>query len=96
MVPLPGGAFSGQPMQIDSECCGLIRLQALGQQTGDDARQHIPRTAGSHTGMPGDVNIGPPFGRCYYGMGSFEYKDYPMLNCVRQCQSDPVPLHLRC
>ncbi|MNW64895.1 hypothetical protein D3C74_432230 [compost metagenome] len=83
-------------MQIHAESRCLNGIQALRQQAGNDACQHIACSACAHSRMACDVYIGFPVRRRNDGMRSFQYEHYTVLLGISQCQTDPVTLHLRC
>ena len=48
---ISGGQIPGATMQANPQASGFERRQALRQQTGDHAAEHVSHTATGHTGI---------------------------------------------
>lgn len=90
------GCFSSRTMQIHAKGCCLRSIQALGQQTCDDACQHIARTACRHPSMACGIDVGCSVRTSDDSARSFEHQRDPTCSGVLPGMGDAVTLHLCC
>ena len=51
LTQFAGGDVAGETVQVHADEAGVLLLVAAGQQSGDDARQHVTAAGSRHTGV---------------------------------------------